>query len=132
MSGAFLCKFVLSWVLVSPLQIDGLALATGLSYLCWGGLMFVGIRRAQRPSLIPLVVYFLKVSLLVVGGGLLGHYLTGLVIPGIGDDILLGRLAHLAIGVLGIWGPLLLIEGHWGIHEGKNVWQAFTTAIRRS
>jgi len=41
MTVAFFCKFALSWVFIRPLEIEGLALATGLSYWCWGGLLFM-------------------------------------------------------------------------------------------
>lgn len=131
MLAAFTAKFILSWVLVGPLDIDGLALATGLSYLLWGGLMFAGIRSAQRPFFTPLFVYFLKVALLTVGGGVAGYFLVQALFSGFDGGLLLNRIIHLTIGVILIWGPLLLIDGHWGINERRKVWEAFVTAIRR-
>jgi len=84
-----------------------------------------------RPRFKPLAIYFLKIILLTLGGGLLGHYLVGIILAGTDMSLFLNRSLHLGIGIIFVWGPLLLIDGRWGIKERHMVWTTLMAAIRR-
>jgi len=125
----FAGKFLLSWCFVSPWGIKGLALATGLSYVGWGTLMYVGIDRAHRPAAGSTIAYLAKVVLLTLGGGITGHYLWSLVVPALGGTLTIVRFVHVLLGTAFVWTPLLLMDGRWGIDERRKLREAISAAL---